>query len=329
MSGRMRQKFFLVLFGVVLIMASILTACGQVSETRPEADGEQAGAGTGKGGGKLIVYASFYPLYDFAAKIAGERAEVNNLVPPGAEPHDFEPSPKDLAKLSEADVFLYNGSGFERWIEDVLRSLDASDMIVVNMSERVDLLSNGKTGHLHGGHGHADPHFWLDPLRAKQMAAAIKDALIQADGEGKETYEANYRKLAAELDRLHAEYAQAVKRAKRKEIIVSHAAFAYLADRYGLEQIAISGLSPSDEPTQKELREIISFAKEHQAKYILFASSLVNAKAAEAVREHIGAEALVLNPLEGLTKEDIAKGKDYFSVMRENLATLKKALGGE
>jgi zinc transport system substrate-binding protein len=353
-KSQIRFSFILAFFMVSLLL---LSACNQ-KHGASSVEGESGDADT-----KITVYTSIYPLYDFAVKIAGDRAEVVNLVPPGAKPHDFEPTPRDLIGLSEANVFIYNGSGFETWIEDVLEAIDTSKMIVVNTSEKVDLLTREQTGDVHEEHGkeeghgeevhheedhhdeagdHAekhehehghgegiyDPHIWLDPVRAKDIAAAIKEALIQADHAGKETYASNFNKVAADLDALHAEYEQVVQNAQRKEIIVSHAAYGYLADRYGIEQIAISGLTPSDEPTQKELQEIIAFAKEHNVKYILF-ETLVSSKVAEMVKQQIGAESLVLNPLEGLTEEEMAQGKDYFSVMRDNLQSLKKALGSE
>ncbi|GAB6933141.1 metal ABC transporter substrate-binding protein [Calditerricola satsumensis] len=288
-----------------LALLLVLAGCGQSAAPSVGEQGDNAE--------KLTVYTSLYPYQFFAEQIGADRVEVHNLVPPGAEPHEFEPTPKDVVKLSEADVFVYNGAGFERWIDEVLDAVDTSNMVIVQAAEHVRLLPN-------------DPHVWLDPLRAKAIAQAIRDALIQADPEGKAIYEGNYQKLAAELDRLHAEYEAAVKQAPRKEIIVSHSAYGYLADRYGLKQIAIAGLAPSDEPSQKDLQAILAFAREHNVKYILF-ETLVSNKVAEVVREQLKAEALTLNPLEGLTKEERAKGKDYFDVMRENLAVLKKALG--
>lgn len=341
-----------------------LSACSQQSQTSPTPSSEKA---SGEQNEKVEVYTSFYPLYDFATKIAGDRANVVNLVPPGAEPHDFEPSAKDIIKLSEGDIFIYNGSGFEAWADKVLDSIDTSKMAIINASEHIALLTREQTGikedhhdhgakdehtehvgdehgheeehksehaseakHTEGEHGHEeeginDPHFWLDPVGAKDIATAIKQALVQVDPAGTEVYEKNYTTVIAELDQLDKEFQSVVENAQRKEMIVSHAAYGYLVNRYGLKQISISGLSPSDEPTQKELQEIITFAKEHNVKYILF-ETLISGKIAEMVRKEIGAEALVFNPLEGLTEEEIAKGKDYFSVMRENLQSLKTAL---
>ncbi|MEW9673264.1 metal ABC transporter substrate-binding protein [Ammoniphilus sp. 3BR4] len=365
------NKNFSTLLGLSLILSTFLSACSPQSETATAPKQEISAS---KQNEKLEVYTSFYPLYDFAVKIGGERAHVENLVPPGAEPHDFEPTAKDVIKLNEGDIFIYNGSGFEAWADKVLQSIDNSKMVIVNASEHTALLTREQTGaeedhHDHGTetepkeeghadeeHGHEgehkegehasenssegehkedehgleeeginDPHIWLDPVRAKDIATAIKDSLIQADPAGKETYEKNYSNLISQLDQLDKEFQSVVQTAQRKEIMVSHAAYGYLVNRYGLKQMAISGLTPSDEPTQKELQEIITFAKENNVKYILF-ETLVTGKVAEMVRKEIGAEALVFNPLEGLTEEEIAKGKDYFSVMRENLQSLKTAL---
>lgn len=347
------KKVFFGLIGLSLISSLFLSACSQttdkpLTETKKE-DATQIN--------KLTVYTSFYPLYDFASKIAGDRAEVANLIPPGTEPHDFEPKASDLVNLSEADILIYNGSGFEGWIEKALEALDSTEMQVVNTSEHVQLLTNKETGHVDGDHhgeegkhpeevhgsehkesehadehgqveGIYDPHIWLDPLRAKDIATSIKEAFIKVDSAGKQTYEENYNKLITEFDKLDKEYQEVVKNAKHKEVIVSQAAFGYLTNRYGLKQIAIAGLSPSDEPTQKELVEIISFAKEHNVKYILF-ETLVSGNVAQMVKDQIGAEALTLNPLEGLTLDEINQGKDYFSVMRENLVSLKTALGSK
>jgi zinc transport system substrate-binding protein len=347
-----RRSLFIRSFSLLFIFSLFLVGCGQEKQTTsPEEPVKEASAQTKN----LLVYTSMYPIYDFTVKIAGDRAEVVNLVPPGVAFHDYEPSAKDLVRLSESDVFIYNGSGMELWIEKVLDSLDISKMQIVSMSDHVSLLSLEETGHAgHDEHGHEeeaahkdehahedkskveshehehgesihDPHFWLDPVRAKEMAVTIKDALIQADKDGKDIYEANYQAVLSDLNQLDADFKTMVEHSKRKEFIVSHDAFGYLSSRYGLEQIAISGISPSDEPTQKELDEIITFAKEHDVKYILF-ETLVSAKIGEIVKHEIGAQSLVLNPLEGLTEEDIAKGKDYFSVMRDNLESLKKAL---
>lgn len=349
-----KKRYFSVII-VLIISVLIAAGCSQedVSGSSEESDVND----------KIKVYTSLYPLFDFASKIAGDRAEVINLVPPGGEPHDFEPTPKDIVKLSEGDLFIYNGGGFELWIEKVLDAVDTSNMTVINASEYVELLTPEETGieefgddHGHGvdeedehaeesneedEHGNedgethneegqeaVDPHYLLDPIRAKDVAKAIKDSFISLDPSGQEIYEQNYDTLITELDKIHAEYENAIKNVERKDVIVSHDAYGYLMKRYGLNQIPITGITQSDEPSPKELQEIITFVKDNNIKYIMF-ETLVSVKIAEMVKEQVGAEALTLNPISGLTKQELDDGKDYFSVMRENLESLKIALGSE
>lgn len=337
----------LVIAMIVLIVAAMMltAACGKT--TTGEIQEQQDSSAK-----KITVYTTIFPLYDFSSKIGGEHVEVVNIVPPGVDSHDFEPTPRDLIGLNQADLFVYNGGGLEQWADDVLQSVDNSELVVVKMSDHITFVErSGGDGHDHGEEedhqadehegnesheedtedGHADemmfdPHIWLDPVRAMEIANVIKEQLKTIDPEHQADYEQSHTELVTELQKLHEDFQEMAEQAKTKEVIVSHAAFGYLTDRYGLEQIAISGLSPSDEPGQKELAQIISLAREHDVQYIFF-ETLVNTRVAQMVQEQIGAEALVLNPLEGLTKEEIAAGKDYLSVMRENLENLRIALG--
>ncbi|TCS95449.1 metal ABC transporter substrate-binding protein [Hazenella coriacea] len=312
---------FLVL---LLVIGALLTGCGNNEESVQLVDG------------KVKVMVSVYPLEDFAKKIGGEHVQVTNMIPPGTEAHDFELTPKDMEKITKSDLFVYNGAGFESWVDQVAKNLDKEKTVVVESTKEIELLSTKEhhdehaheEGHKEDEHDHGDfdPHVWLDPVRAKQQAMNIKEGLVQVDPSHKDDYEKNYQKLAGELDTLHQEYDAMTQQAKKKELVVSHSAFNYLASRYGLEQIAITGMSPSQEPSPKELKQIIETVKEHQVKYILF-ETLVSSKVAEVVRKEVKAEALTLNPLEGLTKEEIAQGADYFSVMRKNKENIAKALG--
>ncbi|MDR6225994.1 metal ABC transporter solute-binding protein, Zn/Mn family [Desmospora profundinema] len=344
---RKTQSFTILL----IITAMVVAGC---SSGEPEA----------QSGEKLSIHASLYPLADFAQKIGGDQVEVTNMVPAGVDPHDFEPTAKELAKMSESDIFLYNGAGFEGWIDKAKPLLDSEKTQVLDLSEGVDLLeyneehahddeasheedehahddeaSHGDEEHADGDeashkedehahdheHGDYDPHVWLDPNRGKQMAAAIRDAIIEKDPDNRKIYEANYNELESRFDELDAKFKEAVEQGEKDTIIVSHAAFAYLTERYGLKQVAVSGLSPSDEPSAKKLKEIIDTAKKHDVHYIFF-DTLVSGKVAKTVQNEVGAEALVLNPLEGLTKEQEQAGEDYFSLMNANADNLAKAL---
>lgn len=312
-------------FGLLAVLLCSLTALAGCA--KPKA--------ADRANGKIAVYASIYPLAYFAEQIGGERVDVRALVPPGTEPHEFELSTQDMARLSQADVFIYNGAGFEAWSEQAKQALDPSRTVQVNATKGVSLLEAEEEHADHGeheehGHGHegVDPHVWLDPKRAMIQARNIRDGLIQADPRHKAEYEANYVKLQQRLTELDREYADLVKRTPVKTFLVSHAAFGYLADRYGLQQIAIAGLSPSDEPSAKELQALIETAKRKKVRAIFF-ETLVNAKTAETLKREIGAKSLTLNPLEGLTPEEIKRGEDYFTIMEKNRKNLAQAWGGQ
>lgn len=327
-----RKRLRYVFVSLFLLTSIIVSGCGgnlnektQPTPTKEENREENQ---------KLTIYTTFYPLYDFAQKIAGDKADVINIVPAGTEPHDFEPTGKDIVKMNEADMIIYNGTGFEKWIEKLIPSLNNKELVTVDTSRDVTVLSTEETGFVEEEEEHEeeaheeeimDPHYWLAPLQAQKQAKAIWEALVQLDPNNQAYYDENFSKLSKQLEELDGIFKDVATSTPRKELIVSHSAFGYLAQAYGWKQIAISGLSPSSEPTTKELQAIIEFAKQNNIRYILF-ETLVSTKIAEMVQREIGAEALVLNPLEGLTDEEIAQGKDYFSVMKENASTIGIAL---
>ncbi len=312
------MKLIPVLSAAVLAAGVILSGC---TDKDKETDSE-----------KLKVMASFYPVYDFAVKIGGEKAEVTNMVPAGTEPHDWEPATRDITNLEQADVFVYSGAGMEHWVEDVLKSLENQKLVTVEAS-------NGVT--LREGHGHEedseeadqenetaseyDPHVWLSPLNAKKEMENIKNAFIEADPDNKDYYEANYKTYADKFDELDQSFKDTLSPLPNKVIVVSHEAFGYLCNAYGLTQMGIEGLSPDSEPDPARMAEVIDFVKENNVKTIFF-EELVSPKVAETIAKETGAVTQVLNPMEGLTEEEINAGGDYFSVMEKNLAALKKAL---
>ncbi|SDD42830.1 zinc transport system substrate-binding protein [Paenibacillus sp. UNCCL117] len=317
-----------------LVMA--LSACGQSKATLAE--------------GKVNVVTSFYPLYDFASAIGGEHVNVINLVPTGVEPHDWSPKSRDIQNITNAELFVYLGAGFEGWVHDTLDSMKSDAKVqVVEASRGITLIEAGEDDHEHEEHGEEkkdghgdekeakeghdhdhdhgshDPHVWLSPLNAKQMALTIKDALVQADAAHKAEFEANYAKLAGKLDALHNRYKTELAATSKKEIVVTHQSFGYLAKEYGLTQKAIMGMSPDAEPTSKEMKSILQFIKDNQVNYIFF-EELVSDKLAATIAKDAGAQTLVLSPIEGLTEEQLAKGDNYVSLMENNLNNLLKAL---
>jgi len=355
-AGRWRTGRKMLPFAVLCLMAALaLFAAGCGGGPAP---GEAVGEG--EAGKRLNVVASFYPLYDFAAKIGGDDADVINLVPAGVDSHDWSPKLQDMRQISEADLFVYLGAGYEGWVDDFLGALAPGEgPLVVEASHGAALIrisGNGGThsaadgddhGHDHadgngheladghgggeGGRGHdhgnndTDPHVWLSPKQALVLAANIKNAFIGADPENRADYESRYAQLEARLHDLDAKMTKMAAEAKQKTFIVSHESFGYLARDYGLTQIGVMGLAPDAEPTLGKLEEIRGEARKLGIRYILF-EELVSPKVAETLAESLGIDTLVLNPLEGLTEDQLHAGEDYFTVMERNLTTLAIAL---
>ena len=266
-----------------------------------------AGCGGDSSSEGHAVVAAFYPLAFAAQQIGDDRASVRNLTPPGVEPHDLELSGSDIRTIADADLVLYLGGGFQPALEDAIASTSARG---VDLLDAVQLRRGGEE------HG-VDPHVWLDPVRYAAIAERIGDELDR----GPEA-----ERFAERLRALDREYRRGLSDCVRDEIVTSHAAFAYLAARYDLKQVAITGVSPEAEPTPRDLESVVRQVRAVGATTVFF-ETLVSPRLAETVAREVGASTAVLDPLEGLTKDEIAAGEDYFSVMRENLTALRKALG--
>lgn len=280
------------------------------------------GACGGLGGsGKPQVVASFYPLYYLTAQIAGDRAEVKNLVPAGTEPHDWEPSARNVADIKNANVFVYNGAGFEGWVPKTLDAAKNDKRTTIEATTGLQLASPPPGAE--AGEYTSDPHVWLDPTLAKGIATTIHAGLVKADASGKATYDRNLADLLGRLDRLDGQFKTGLASCERKEIITSHAAFGYLARRYGLEQIAVEGLAPDSEPTPARIAEVTKIARERRATTIYF-ETLVSPRVSETIAKEVGATTLTLDPLEGVEDEQT---QTYFTVMEQNLQHLRQGLG--
>lgn len=315
------RKFGLHAAGLTAAAALLLitTACGGGASSKLDAN-------------KTNVVTSFYPLYYFASEIGGEDVNVVNLVPAGVEPHDWTPKSQDLEAASNAQLFLYNGAGLESWVDDFLQGLSKDSKVqTAEMSDGITLLEGDEEEeheHEEDGHdhtGHVDPHTWVSPKSALIMAENVKDQLIQVDPEHQADFEANYEDLKTRLSDLDARFESELAGTSRKDIVVSHQAFSYLARDYGLNQVAIMGLSPDAEPRSQDLMNIVDFVKDNDVKYIFF-EELVSDQLAKTLADEAGVQTLVLNPLEGLTPEQEKEGKDYISIMNENLDHLLQAL---
>ncbi len=273
---------------------------------------------------KLKVAASFYPLTHFAQQVGKNHVEVINIIPAGVEPHDFEPTPKDIKKIWSANVFIFNGADFDSWVEKIRVDLKKKGILTINMAEQFELFKSVEEEHRHI-HGKFDPHIWLDPILVIQEIKIIREVFIKADPRNTEAYRKNCDEYIEKLTVLHRKFEEGLKSCKIRDIVVSHNAFCYLAKRYDLNVLALSGLSPDEEPSPRRMGEIVKMARKRKIDYVFF-ETLVTPKIAQTIAREIGAKTLVLNPIEGLTDREIKKSKNYVSVMEENLRNLRQAL---
>ena len=306
---------------VLSILSTLLIAgCGNTAKITPSPEALEIPAAS-----KLNVKVSFYPMYEFTEKVAGEFADVEALIPASIEPHDWEPTAQDMARISQADLLIYNGAGMEGWVEQVKDSTSNSKLITVEASKGLDLLESSDEEEGDHEHGGLDPHVWLDPALAIEEVRTIEAALSGVAPEHAAAFKANADIYVAKLEQLDQEFKISLTDAKRKDFITQHAAFGYLANEYGLVQVPIAGLSPDLEPSASRMSEIVEFAKAHQVKTIFF-ETLVSSSVADTIAKEICAKAAVLNPIEGLTEEDKRNNLDYIGIMRQNLGALTTAL---
>lgn len=283
----------------------------------------------------LEAYASIYPLYYFATRIGQERVSVALIVPPGTDAHDFEPAAKLVGQLTQTDLILYNGLGLEHWTDQLFAQLPETVTRVFSSegisTHTIEEALGGDHDHEHEegeeGHHHTgvDPHVWLDPVNALIQAENILKAFIAKDAEGEAYYRTNFEALKGELEALHTTFNEGLEGYSRREIVVGHAAFAYLTERYNLKMLAISGISPLEEPSAAALGELSHLVKDHGVTTIFY-ETLASPKFSEVLAAETGTITAVLNPLEGLTQEEMDAGETYFTLMRANFEAIKKSL---
>ncbi|WP_221674331.1 metal ABC transporter substrate-binding protein [Enterococcus gilvus] len=321
----MKMQKGLLLIGTV-VLSVLLTACG--GQEKKEASSND----------KIQVMTTFYPMYEFTKQVVGNKGEVELLIPAGTEPHDFEPSAKDLAKISDADVFVYNSPELETWTDNLTDTIDTKKTEIIQASKNITLMDGAEHDHEEAhddhdakeheedGHDHdLDPHVWLDPVLAIKEVETIRDQLSKKYPEDQATFEKNAASYIDELKTLNEDYQAGFKAAKNKTFVTQHAAFGYLAKQYGLTQEAIAGISPDQEPSPSRLSELKHYVDDHQVKVIYFEEN-ASSKVAETLSKETGVKLKVLNPLESLTEKQIKNGEDYVSVMRENLDALKESI---
>lgn len=301
---------------------------------------------------KLRVVTTLFPLYDFTKNVAGERAEVSLLLPPGVEAHSYEPTPMDITKIQNCDLFVFTGPSMEPWVEDLLKSMEKKRFFVVDASSGITLIesksknyekgilhterqesepeSRGKSvsgkRHIHHEAG-IDPHIWLDFSNAAKMVDSIAAGLCHIDPTKRDIYLKNAEAYKTKLASLDTKYREVLSRCEKKILIhAGHFAFGYLAKRYGLEHIsAYRGTTPNVEPTPKRIIEMIQTIKRHGVKHIFF-EELLNPKVAEAIAKETGCTPLLLHGAHNVTRDEIEKGVDFITLMEHNLKNLSKGL---
>ena len=315
----MKKKIFL---GVLLgLIGSMIIGCGESNDKNAVKNEET----------KPSITVSIFPLKEFAEEIAGDKVDINCLVPNNMEPHDYEPKTKDFEKLINSDAFIYNGLGLEEWVEKVNEVIKNEDVLIVDSSKNVDSITiedeNHEEEHNHDNeeehdheHGAIDPHSWLSLKEAQVQSEAIKDTLIEIDPENKAYYEQNYNEFKQKLDDLYNKYNEKFQTLQNKNFITGHAAFGYLGRDFGLEQKSVENVFGEGEPTPKQLENLVNFCKENNITTI-FSESLASPKVSETLAAEVGAKVIPIYTLE--SQED---NKSYLEAMEYNLNQIYNCL---
>jgi zinc transport system substrate-binding protein len=304
------------LLSLFLVTAVFLSACGNSKGESSKEETKDA----------LDIYTTVYPLQYFTEAIGGEYVNVETVYPPGTDEHSFEPSQKDIVKMAESDLFFYIGYNLEGFVTKAEPILSKEGVSTIAVGETVHLEeeehAHEEDGHDHGG---VNPHLWLDPVYSIDMAKTIKDELTKKMPEQEEYFNSHFNELSEKLEALDEKFATTIESGRTNKIIVSHSAYGYWEERYGLEQIGITGLTSSNEPSQKELGKIVTMAEKEDLNYVIFEQN-ISSKLTEIIQKEMGAKSLELHNLSVLTDKDIEAGEDYFSLMEKNVKTLQTAL---
>ncbi len=277
---------------------------------------------------KAEVVVTLFPLYDFTRNVGGDKVHVTLLLPPGAEPHSFEPKPGDMLKIMAADVFIYTGRSMEPWVDGILKGVDNRNLLIDDASRGIDLIEEESSARDEHGHDHsgADPHIWLDLSKAEKMVDNILEGLAKKDPANKEYYVQNAEVYKAKLAEMDARYRSALSQCKTRTFVHGgHFAFGYLAHRYGLHYLSAYHGSPDAEPTPKRLIELKNVMKRLNLHYVFY-EELITPRVAEIISRETGASLLKLHGAHNVSKEEMDKGITFLSIMEDNLSNLRVGL---
>ncbi|WP_032120760.1 metal ABC transporter solute-binding protein, Zn/Mn family [Clostridium amazonitimonense] len=300
----MKDKLYKIMIPLFLLV--FLAGCGSTQ------DAEKTDNKVDK---RVAVVASFNAMAELTKAIGGDKIELTTIVPSGVEAHDFEPKPRDIASLSKASLFIYNGLGMEPWAKDMLKSIDNKNLEIIEAFKEADLIKN--SGEEIGEHGEFDPHVWLSLKEAKVQANSIKEGLIKVDSNNKDYYESNYKEFSKKIDDLKAEYEKKITSLERKDLVTGHAAFAYLCRDFGIQQHSVEDVFAEGEPTSQKIKELIDLSKKIKIKTV-FMEENASPKVSETIAKEVGAKVDTINTLE-------SEG-DYINTMKENLEKIYNSL---
>jgi zinc transport system substrate-binding protein len=274
---------------------------------------------------KLQIVTTLFPLYDMAKAVGGNRVDVSLLLPPGVEPHSFEPTPSDIVRINEADIFIYTGDFMEPWAAKILAGTENKNLEVVNSSLGAQFL-NAVFHDADVPAGSVDPHIWLDFDNDKIMVGNITAALVKKDSADAKYFMTNEENYKSELSKIDSEYRATLSNCKTSELIYGgHYAFGYLAHRYALKYLAAEGISPDAEPTASDLAHLIDRIKKDKIKYVFY-EELTSPKIAETIANETGAKLLLLNAAHNVSRDQIDLGTTFFDILEEDLSNLKIGL---
>lgn len=319
--------FLLVLIVLFTIIVAVIMGCTNINKN--------------ENNGKIQVITTLFPQYDFVKKVGGDKVNTTLLLPPGTESHTYEPTPRDMALINDSSLFVYTGSEMEPWAENLISGME-ENINVLDLSASIDLIhteefeeqhhmeeNEHEHEHEEKEHGHAyDPHFWLNPLYAIKMVESIRDELCKIDPDNSEYYTANAASYIQEIQTLDSEFEQTVASSSNPKIAFGGAfAYAYFVERYNLDFIsAYSACGENVEPSTTQLKNVINYIKKNKIP-VVFYKEYTNGNVAQTISESTGTQMLVFNTVHNVSKDEIANGASYVSIMRQNLVNLKIALG--
>lgn len=293
----------------ILVQNSVATSNSVQNDSVTDSNSDNAKP-ISSGSTELKIFASFYPIYDFVEKIGGDKVDVSTIVPNGIEPHDFEPTPKQVVELQNADLIFINGAGFEDWIKEITNSN------IVDLSRNITIENINSN---------PNPHLWLDPILVESMAVEIYNTLASLDPNNLAYYQDKLKQFNDNIEMLDSNIKNNLTNCALRDFIALHDAFGYFAKRYGLTQHVIGGMSPEMDFNPQKLSESIRLA-EQLGITTIFSEDNIEPRMSNTIANEIGGKVLILSPIEIITQEEYAQSKDYFSKMYDNLNNLKIAL---